>query len=97
MRIDAQAQAAARASADPWSPWNARDGWRLNEDNHHTFTFQDGEREVAVTAHYRRGGYLLDLPGESLAGARGARRRRDLVADLDGARVHASVVRAGER
>ena len=33
-----------------------RDGWRLNEDNHHTFVFQDGEREVAVTAHYRRGG-----------------------------------------
>jgi 3-methylcrotonyl-CoA carboxylase alpha subunit len=99
-RIDLQAQADARASADPWSPWNARDGWRLNEDNHHTFTFQDGEREVAVTAHYRRGGYLLDLPGQSVPGASIMARAEsaeggNLVADLDGARVHASVVRSG--
>jgi 3-methylcrotonyl-CoA carboxylase alpha subunit len=94
-RIDTQAQADARASADPWSPWNARDGWRLNEDNHHTFTFQDGEREVAVTAHYRRGGYLLDLPGQSIVARAHSGEAGSLVADLDGARVHASVVRSG--
>jgi 3-methylcrotonyl-CoA carboxylase alpha subunit len=93
-RIDTQAQAAARASADPWSPWNARDGWRLNEDNHHTFTFQDGSREVAVTAHYRKGGYLLELPGQSLMARAEDAEGGNLVADLDGARVHASVVRS---
>ena len=53
----ATAQAAARASGDPWSPWNLHDGWRLNEDNHHVFAFQDGEREVSVTAHYRKEGF----------------------------------------
>ncbi len=94
-RIDAEAQGQARVSADPWSPWNARDGWRLNEDNHHTFTFQDGAREVAVTAHYRRGGYLLDLPGQSIVARVESGEAGDLVADLDGVRVHASVVRSG--
>src|SRR5207344_1083769 len=59
MRIDEHALLAARASNDPWSPWHLRDGWRLNEDNHHTFVFEDAGREVAVTAHYRRNGMLL--------------------------------------
>jgi len=95
IRIDAQADAVAAASGDPWSPWNARDGWRLNEDNHHTFTFKDGEREVAVTAHYRRTGYLLDLPAQSVMTRAESADGGNLVADLDGARVHASVVRSG--
>jgi 3-methylcrotonyl-CoA carboxylase alpha subunit len=96
IRIDAQADAVAAASGDPWSPWNARDGWRLNEDNHHTFTFKDGEREVAVTAHYRRAGYLLDLPAQSVMTRAESADGGNLVADLDGARVHASVVRSGD-
>jgi 3-methylcrotonyl-CoA carboxylase alpha subunit len=94
-RVDAQASAAAADSADPWSPWNARDGWRLNQDNHHTFTFKDGNREVAVTAHYRKAAYLLDLPGESMMTRAESADGGNLVADLGGARVHASVVRSG--
>src|SRR5512134_593019 len=54
MRIDAEAERDASRSGDPWSPWQRRDGWRLNEDNHHMLLFRDGAREVAVTAHYRR-------------------------------------------
>jgi 3-methylcrotonyl-CoA carboxylase alpha subunit len=95
VRIDAQARAAAAASADPWSPWNARDGWRLNEDNHQRFTFVDGEREVAVTAHYRKSGYALDLPGRSVTARAEPADGGALVADLDGARAHANVVRSG--
>jgi 3-methylcrotonyl-CoA carboxylase alpha subunit len=95
LRIDEEAAAAARASGDPFSPWHLRDGWRLNEDNHHTFTFLDGSVEVPVTAHYRAGGYQLDLPG----GSRGARAEASaggtLVADIGGARLHAQVVRTG--
>ncbi len=95
MRIDEDALVTARASTDPWSPWNLRDGWRLNEDNHHTFVFQDAGREVSVTAHYRRNGLLLDLPGSRLL-ARGERSADGgLVADLAGDRVHATVVRRG--
>jgi 3-methylcrotonyl-CoA carboxylase alpha subunit len=95
MRIDDEAAAAARASRDPWSPWNQRDGWRLNEDNHHTFVFEDIGRQVSVTAHYRRDGLLLELPHSQLT-ARGERLDGGaLVADLDGDRVHATVVRRG--
>jgi 3-methylcrotonyl-CoA carboxylase alpha subunit len=94
-RIDEEALALAHASGDPWSPWHARDGWRLNEDNHHVFTLRDGEREVAVTAHYRRGGFLLDLPGAQVLARAEAEPDGRLVADLGGARMHATVVRTG--
>jgi 3-methylcrotonyl-CoA carboxylase alpha subunit len=95
MRIDEEALKAARASSDPSSPWNLRDGWRLNEDNHHTFVFRDAGHEVSVTAHYRRNGLLLELPGSKLM-ARGERTADGgLVADLDGDRVGATVVRGG--
>jgi 3-methylcrotonyl-CoA carboxylase alpha subunit len=95
IRIDQEAATVARTSQDPHSPWHLRDGWRLNEDNHHTFTFRDGEAEVPVTAHYRAGGYQLDLPG----GARFARADAEpggaMVVDIGGARLHAQVVRTG--
>jgi 3-methylcrotonyl-CoA carboxylase alpha subunit len=95
LRIDHEAAAAARTSDDPYSPWHLRDGWRLNEDNHHTFTFVDAGTQVPVTAHYRSGGYQLDLPG----GLRFARAEPGpaggLVVEIGGARVHAQVVRTG--
>ena len=95
MRIDEEARDAALASPDPWSPWNLRDGWRLNEDNHHTFAFKDGDRSVSVTAHYRREGLLLELPGSRIT-ARGERTSDGgLVAELDDNRLLASVVRRG--
>jgi len=95
MRIDEEALRAARTSSDPWSPWNLRDGWRLNEDNHHTFVFRDAGHEVSVTAHYRRNGLLLELPGAKLM-ARGERAADGgLIAELDGIRVGATVVRRG--
>jgi 3-methylcrotonyl-CoA carboxylase alpha subunit len=94
MRIDEEALAVAGASGDRWSPWNLRDGWRLNQDNHHTFVFLDGAREVSVTAHYRRNGLQLELPGTKLLAR--AERAADggLVAELGGERIHAVVVRS---
>ena len=94
MRIDQEALTEARASGDPFSPWNRRDGWRLNQDNHHTFAFLDGTHEVSVTAHYRRNGLQLELPGTTLL-ARAESAGDGLVAELDGERVHATVVRSG--
>ena len=94
MSIDEAARAAARESGDSFSPWNLRDGWRLNQDNHHTFVFLDGAHEVSVTAHYRRDALQLELPGAKLLAH--AERSPDggLVAELDGERVHANVVRS---
>ena len=94
-RIEEEARDAARASPDPWSPWNLRDGWRLNEDNHHTFAFEDAGKSVSVTAHYRRDGFMLELPGALIAAR--AERTTDggLVAELDDNRLLANVVRRG--
>ncbi len=95
LRIDARAAARAAASDDPHSPWHATSGWVLNDDNHHTLHFRDGDRDVAVLAHYRSGAYLLELP-EAEVQARGELDPQgDLRADLDGVRLTATVVRQG--
>jgi 3-methylcrotonyl-CoA carboxylase alpha subunit len=87
------AAAAARRSADPWSPWHRTDGWRLNDDNHHRLTLVDGAREVPVTVHYRPAGYLIELPEGAIAARGELDQGGGLVADLDGARYTATVVR----
>jgi 3-methylcrotonyl-CoA carboxylase alpha subunit len=96
-RLGREARAHAVASGDPWSPWSECDGWRLNQDNHHVFVFKEGERQHAVTVHYRPGGaFEVELPGgrrmlrcESV-GASGVR------AWLDDESIAATVVRSGE-
>ena len=96
-RIDAEALAEATASGDPWSPWHARDGWRMNEDNHHVFAFDDGERSVQIAAHYRADGFLLDLPGGSCVARAQIEADGRLVVDLAGRRIHGTVVRQGRQ
>jgi 3-methylcrotonyl-CoA carboxylase alpha subunit len=98
LRREEEAREAARRSADPYSPWHRTDGWRLNEDNHHVLAFRDGDALVRVTVHYRRDGLLLELPGaEAPVRARGERDAAgDLVADIDGVRSRATVIRAGD-
>jgi len=92
----AAARARAAASTDPWSPWHRTDGWRLNDEGRQELRFDDGTAVVSVTVHYRRDGYVLDLPGASIAAAGrlavdgtlearlGDRRCRAVVARLDG-------------
>ncbi|HSD59282.1 MAG TPA: biotin/lipoyl-containing protein, partial [Burkholderiales bacterium] len=96
MRIDAEAEREAARSGDPWSPWHRRDGWRLNEDNHHTLLFRDGVREVAVTAHYRRDHFLLELPGGALAASGELDAMGDIIANLGGVQMRAAVARRGD-
>ena len=95
-QITAKAECAAADSEDRYSPWHRSDGWRLNEDNHHDFVFTDHEKRVSVTAHYRDGGFLLELPNSQMF-VRGRQEGDNrLVADIDGARISATVVREGE-
>ncbi|MSQ59614.1 MAG: acetyl/propionyl/methylcrotonyl-CoA carboxylase subunit alpha [Betaproteobacteria bacterium] len=90
LRNEREAQELAARSNDPHSPWNATDGWRLNQDNHHRFEFTG---VGSVVAHYRKGGYRLDLP-RSKVEAKGEFAGDDaLMADIAGARVQATVVR----
>ena len=95
LRRATDAERAARASADPHSPWNRTHGWRLNADYHHIFTFVDDGKFVRVVTQYRPGSVLLELPGGQVE-VRGSRHGLDeVVADVGGARVRATVVRSG--
>lgn len=96
LRVEARAGACRALSRDPWSPWHAVTGWRLNDDNHHTLAFLDGEHEVTVNTHFRPGHYLLELPGGPMAVRGEATGDGAVLADLDGVRVRAGVVRVGE-
>jgi 3-methylcrotonyl-CoA carboxylase alpha subunit len=72
------------------------DGWRLTQDNPHILVFRQGEREQAVTAHYRSGRFELELPGgrRSLTGA--WQDDGSLTAWLENAVLQANVVRSGQ-
>ena len=51
------------SATDPWSPWNAQNGFRLLDEGHEEVRWKDGEREVAVIARrLRSGGLRLELP-----------------------------------
>ena len=90
------ARRAALGSSDPHSPWHATDGWRLNGDSHDVLTFADDGGEVAVTVHYRAGGFVLDLPSGPSHAAGEIDSGGELAADLDGERLRATVVRHGD-
>ncbi len=93
-RADAAAEA-ARASRDPYSPWHHATGWRLNDEAQHVLRFLDGDAERTVMAHFTADGYRLDLPGGAVT-ARGERNDADdLVAEIGGERVTATVVERG--
>jgi 3-methylcrotonyl-CoA carboxylase alpha subunit len=40
LQKEQQSQANAKLSIDPYSPWNQVNGWRLNKDNYHPFSFE---------------------------------------------------------
>ena len=89
------AAAAARAGADPFSPWAAADGWRLNGAARMILRFRQGETEFAVAAAPEGEGYRLGLP----AGAVAARGRfvepGTLMAEIGGKRHRVGWFRQG--
>ncbi len=96
LRHDRDTRSHAAASGDPWSPWGGCDGWRLSQDNHHVFVFREGERQVAVTAHYRKGGkYEVELPGGRWTLSGELTDATTLRAWLDDEELAATVVREG--
>ncbi len=88
-------QAAARLSADPHSPWALADGWRMNDDGHQSLRLKDGEREVALTVHYRPRGYEIELPGGSIVARGSLAEDGSLHAELAGVKLHARLARQG--
>ncbi|SCA55239.1 Acetyl-/propionyl-coenzyme A carboxylase alpha chain (Includes: Biotin carboxylase; Biotin carboxyl carrier protein) [Candidatus Terasakiella magnetica] len=93
---DEEAQAQADWSGDPFSPWHSTSGFRMNDDNHHELYFGEGDDIITVTCHYRDDGFLMELPGGDVH-VRGERDANgDLMADLGGRRMKATVVRHGD-
>jgi 3-methylcrotonyl-CoA carboxylase alpha subunit len=86
---------AAKRSGDPHSPWHSTGGWRMNDDNHHDFTFRDGESEVSITVHYRRDSWMLELPYGNVLVRGELEPSGHLIAEIDGVRRPATVVRNG--
>ncbi|HEX2115576.1 MAG TPA: acetyl/propionyl/methylcrotonyl-CoA carboxylase subunit alpha [Alphaproteobacteria bacterium] len=91
-----EAKAQARASADPHSPWHHATGWRLNDDAYHVLRLRDGSRDIALTAHFRRDGFVLDLPGGSVSARGTLDAHGRLIADIGGAVMRATIVRQGD-
>jgi 3-methylcrotonyl-CoA carboxylase alpha subunit len=80
------------------SPWDARDGWRLNSRASRTIALRLGEAEQDVAVEYAGGGYLLGLgAGPRVLASAELGGHGELRARLGERRVRAAVIVAGER
>ncbi len=92
-----QAAQQGRRSGDPWSPWNRRDGWRMNIAARRTVSFRVGETQVDVGVAYAGEDWQLTLRNDTLL-ARGRLLAHDrLAVELEDRRLMASVVAVGEK
>ena len=96
LRLREEATARARASADPWSPWQRLDTWWSNSSEHAlVLRFEAGDGEHAVRVRTRGDGVRLTV-GEREIAASVARARDGLRVQLDGTEIAAEVVARGE-
>ena len=81
------------------SPWDARDGWRLNSTASRAITLRLGDVQQDVTVEYASGGgYLLGVGGPARILASGEWEEHGAFrARIGERRVHAAIVVAGER
>ncbi|MFZ2267724.1 MAG: acetyl/propionyl/methylcrotonyl-CoA carboxylase subunit alpha [Azonexus sp.] len=86
------AKQAARTSGDPWSPWHARDGWRMNLSAARLIGFRDGDSLVEALVRYQGEHWAITLDGKTSL-ARGRKLDGDQFAvEFDDRRLMASVV-----
>ena len=100
------AKAAAKLSGDPWSPWHARDGWRMNLTATRRIGFRapqeaargdDGETLHEAEVSYRDEQWAITLHGRTTQ-ARGQKLDGDRFAvELDDRRLIASVVAVDDK
>ncbi|MCX7169723.1 MAG: 3-methylcrotonyl-CoA carboxylase, partial [Proteobacteria bacterium] len=98
LREARRADRLAQRSADPYSPWHRRDGWRINSAAKRTLLLRQGEIEKSIAVAYdSRNGYGLTLDGQTTLVSGELGENGNLRADLGGTRIAATVVAAGER
>jgi 3-methylcrotonyl-CoA carboxylase alpha subunit len=87
-----EAKLAAKNSGDPWSPWHARDGWRMNLSAARMIGFRDGDSLIEAHVRYQGDRWQITLNGETTL-ARGKKLEGDRFAvEIDDRRLMASVV-----
>lgn len=92
----AETAAMAARSDDVHSPWNAANGWRLNDAGYDDIHLRDGDRDLVCRVEYQPEGGLKVACGEAAVTIDG-----DVTADgwleavIDGARVRVGVARQG--
>jgi len=85
----------AAASGDPHSPWNEVDGWRLNQDSHHNFTFTEGDASHRVQLQFGADGLKISLKDKNYSLAGQPLPDGSLLVRLDGRTFKARAVRDG--
>jgi 3-methylcrotonyl-CoA carboxylase alpha subunit len=86
------ARQAAKTSGDPWSPWHARDGWRMNLSAARLIGFKDGETLVEAQVRYQGERWAITIHGQTSL-AQGRKLDGDQFAvEFDDRRLMASVV-----
>ena len=92
-----EAKLAANTSGDPWSPWHARDGWRMNLSAARMIGFRDGDSLIEAMVSYQRDKWQITINGETTL-ARGKKLEGDRFAvELDDRRLIASVVAVDDK
>ena len=92
---EAGARQRARGSADPHSPWDRVDGWRLNEDSHHDFAFLEGDTRHEARIRFAAQGLLAVLDGRERVLSGEMLDDGSLLMRLDGRAFKARAVRDG--
>ena len=97
VRDQQYAAAEAVESCDPFSPWHARDGWRMNGNARRAIRLRAGEIEKVVTAGYAGDSFGLEFEGQTVTAAGRFTGSSELRADLGGRRINVTVVSANEK
>jgi 3-methylcrotonyl-CoA carboxylase alpha subunit len=92
-----EARLKAKTSGDPWSPWHARDGWRMNLSAARMIGFRDGESLIEAQVRYQGEQWQITINGETTL-ARGKKLNGDQFAvEIDDRRLIASVVAVDDK
>ncbi len=96
--LDARANTtrAARRSADPFTPWAAVNGWRLNDAAAHGIVMREGAAETTVSIQFRMGGFAIVVADKAFLTS-GTLDDRRLTGELDGESFEVAVVRRDDR
>jgi 3-methylcrotonyl-CoA carboxylase alpha subunit len=87
--------AGSQAESGAATPWDARDGWRLNSALRRTIAFTRGEERIAITVEYGAGGYGMSAGGRSVEVNGTLAGEHDVDARIGGRPIRTTVVVSG--